>query len=208
MLGLIGKKIGMTQVFDDDGRLIPVTVVKVEPNIVVGQRTPERDGYSAVVLAAEEAKPQRVSKPVKGQYEAVGVAPKRRMVELRDFERECSIGDSLDLSVFEDVGFVDVSGTSKGKGFQGVMRRHGFGGGEVTHGSKFHRTLGATGMAASPSRTIKGTKMPGRMGARRSTVQNLRVVRIDSENQTLVLRGAVPGTPDGFLLVSKAKKKG
>jgi large subunit ribosomal protein L3 len=208
MLGLIGKKVGMTQMFNDDGRLVPVTVLKVEPNIVVGQRTPDRDGYSAVVLAAEDAKPQRVTKPVKGQYEKAGVAPKRRMVEVRDFDQECSIGDSLDVSLFDEVGFVDVSGVSKGKGFQGVMRRHGFSGGEVTHGSKFHRTPGATGMAASPSRTIRGTKMPGRMGGRSATVQNLRIMSVDSENQMLIIRGSVPGTPDGYLLVSKAKKKG
>ncbi len=207
MVGLIGRKVGMTQVFDEAGRLVPVTVIQVEPNVVVGRRTPEKDGYSAVILGAEEAKPERLTKPVRGQYEKVGVAPQRKMVEVSDFDHECAVGDTLGVDLFGDAGFVDVVGTSKGKGFQGVMKRHGFGGGRKTHGSKFHRANGSTGMAAWPSRVIKGTRMPGRMGGERSTVQNLRVVRVDAEKQMLLVGGAVPGARNGYVLVSTAKKR-
>jgi len=208
MLGLIGRKVGMTQVFDDTGRLIPVTVIKVEPNVVVGERTVDRDGYKAVVLGTVDAKPSRVQKPVLGQYEKAKVTPKQYMLEIRDFEKECAVGDSLDVGLFEEISFVDIVGTTKGKGYQGVVKRHGFGGGRKTHGSKFHKENGSTGMAAYPSRVIKGTKMAGRMGNARSTVQNLRVVKVDAEQQTLVVRGAVPGVPNGYLLISQAKKRG
>lgn len=207
MLGLIGQKLGMTQVFDDIGRLVPVTVIKVEPNVVVDRRTPERDGYSAVVLGSFEAKASRVSKPVRGQFEKAGVAPTRRLVEFRDYEKDCSVGDTLSVEVLADTLFVDVVGVSKGKGYQGVMKRHGFGGGRKTHGSKFHRANGSTGMAATPSRLHKGTKMAGRMGGERCTVQNLRVLRVDTEQNLLLVTGAVPGTRDGYVLVSAAKKK-
>jgi large subunit ribosomal protein L3 len=208
MLGLIGKKVGMTQVFDDFGELMPVTVIKVEPNIVVGQRTDEQNGYSAVVLGAIDAKPSRLTKPVLGQFEKHDLDPKKYVVEMRDFEHECTIGDSLGVELFENSAFVDVVGTSKGKGYQGVMKRHGFGGGRKTHGSKFHRANGSTGMAAWPSRVIKGTKMPGRMGGERTTAQNLRVVSVDAERQTILVNGAVPGTKDGYVIVQRAKKKG
>ena len=208
MLGLIGKKVGMTQVFDENGRLVPVTVIKIEPNVVIEQRTPERDGYHAVLLGAGEVKPKRLTKPEIGQFEKRGLSPKQELVEFRDYEQECSVGDSLDVSVFEDVRYVDVSGASKGKGYQGVMKRHGFSGGEITHGSKFKREPGATGMAATPSRTIKGQKMPGRMGGRKRTVQSLRVVSVDQENGAIVVQGAVPGVRDGYLKVTKAAKKG
>lgn len=207
MIGLIGRKIGMTQVFDETGRLVPVTVIQVEPNVVVGRRTPEKDGYSAVILGAEEAKPERLTKPLRGQYDKVGVAPRKRMVEVAGFDHECAVGDALSVDLFADAGFVDVIGTSKGKGYQGVMKRHGFGGGRKTHGSKFHRANGSTGMAAWPSRVIKGTRMPGRMGGERSTVQNLRVVRVDAEKQMLLVGGAVPGARNGYVLVSTAKKR-
>jgi large subunit ribosomal protein L3 len=129
-------------------------------------------------------------------------------VEFREFDQECAVGDSLSVDMFTDVSYVDVVGESKGKGYQGVMKRHGFGGGRKTHGSKFHRANGSTGMAAWPSRVIKGTKMPGRMGGARTTVQNLRVVRVDAENQALLVRGAVPGKNNSYVVVSPAKKKG
>ncbi len=206
MIGLIGKKIGMTQVFDDDGTVVPVTVIQVEPNVVVGQRTVERDGYDAVVVGAFDAKDKRVTKPVRGQYPE-GVAPKRCVREFRGFELECSVGDSLTVNAFENTAFVDVSGITKGKGYQGVMRRHGFAGGRKTHGSKFKRGLGATGMAATPSRIQKGTKMPGRMGGERATVQNLRVLRVDSERNALLVSGAVPGRRDGYVEIRSAVKK-
>jgi large subunit ribosomal protein L3 len=208
MLGLIGKKVGMTQVFDEAGQLLPVTVIKIEPNVVIDQRTVEKNGYTAVLLGAHGVKSTRVTKPVGGHFEKQGVEPKRHLVEFKDFEQQCTVGDSLGVEVFENTAFVDVIGTSKGKGFQGVIKRHGFGGGRKTHGSKFHRGNGSTGMAAWPSRVIKGTKMAGRMGGERRTVQNLRVVGIDVERATLLVRGAVPGTKDGYVLVRRAKKKG
>ncbi len=207
MVSLIGQKVGMTQVFDETGVLTPVTVIKVMPNVVVDQRTKDRDGYEAVVLGADEAKPSRLTKPVLGQFEKAGVAPQKVLMEFRDFDHECAVGDSLSVELLQDVAFVDVSGTTKGKGYQGVMRRHGFSGGRKTHGSKFHRANGATGMAASPSRTIKGTKMAGRMGHDRRKVQNLRVVRVDAERNAILVRGAVPGVRDGYLVISSARKK-
>ncbi len=208
MLGLIGKKVGMTQVFDETGALLPVTVIRIEPNLVVEQRTIARNGYDAVVLGAHAIKSSRVTKPVQGQFDRNSLEPRRHVVEFRDFDRECAVGDSLGVDLFADAGFVDVIGTSKGKGFQGVMKRHGFGGGRKTHGSKFHRENGSTGMAAWPSRVIKGTKMPGRMGGERTTMQSLRVVAVDVERQMLLVNGSVPGTKDGYVLVRKAKKKG
>jgi large subunit ribosomal protein L3 len=208
MLGLIGKKVGMTQVFDEFGELMPVTVIKVEPNLVVDQRTPEKNGYSAVVLGASDVKPARLTAPVMGQFKKNDLDPKRRLIEMRDFDRECSVGDTLGVEVFENTAFVDVTGTSKGKGYQGVMKRHGFGGGRKTHGSKFHRGNGATGMAAWPSRVLKGTKMAGRTGGVRRTAQNLRLVSIDAERQMILVSGAVPGTRDGYVLVQTSKKKG
>jgi large subunit ribosomal protein L3 len=198
----------MTQVFDETGALIPVTVIKIEPNVVVGQRTSEKDGYDAVLLGAGEAKPSRVTKPVAGQFEKAGVDPKKRLVEFRDYEKEVAVGDSVGLDIFENATHVDVVGYSKGKGFQGVMKRHGFSGGEKTHGSKFHRGYGSTGMAASPSKTIKGQKMAGRMGNERRTVQNLPVVKVDADKKALLVKGSVPGVRKGYVLVSWAHKKG
>lgn len=206
MIGLIGKKVGMTQIFDEDGTLTPVTVIEVEPNVVIDQRDEEQHGYNAVVLGALEKKASRVSKPAAGQYKD-GISPKKHIVEIRDFGKECAVGDSLGLELFGDFRFVDVVGTSKGKGYQGVMKRHNFGGGRATHGSKFHRANGSTGMAAWPSKVIKGTKMAGRMGGERSTVQNLRIVKIDQEKNVMLVKGAVPGSRDSVVIVRQAKKR-
>ncbi|MCG8454229.1 MAG: 50S ribosomal protein L3 [Spirochaetales bacterium] len=206
MIGLIGKKVGMTQVFDEDGTLTPVTVIEIAPNVVIDQRNEESNGYSAVVLGALDAKAARVNKPVTGQFKD-GVTPKKHIVEFRDFSKECAVGDSLGLEIFSDNRFVDVIGTSKGKGYQGVMKRHNFGGGRATHGSKFHRANGSTGMAAWPSKVIKGTKMAGRMGGERSTVQNLKVVKIDQEKNVMLVKGAVPGSRDSVVIVRQAKKR-
>ena len=205
---MIGKKVGMTQVFDEFGELMPVTVIRVEPNLVVDQRTPEKNGYSAVLLGASSVKASRVTAPVLGQFKKNDLEPRRHVVEMRDFDRECAVGESLGVELFENSAFVDVIGTSKGKGFQGVMKRHGFGGGRKTHGSKFHRANGSTGMAAWPSRVIKGTKMAGRMGGERRTVQNLRIVSIDAEQQMILVNGAVPGSRDSYFIVRVATKKG
>lgn len=205
MVGLIGRKIGMTQVFDERGILTPVTVIKIEENQVVGERSEARNGYNAVLLGAVDAKEKHVTKPYTGQFG--DLSPKRHLIEMRDFEGSYEIGNKLGAELFKDISFVDIQGVSKGKGYQGVMKRHGFGGGRKTHGSKFHRGLGATGMAADPSKIHKGTKMPGRMGGENSTVQNLRVIRVDEEKQFLLVKGAVPGPRKGIVIVSRAKKK-
>jgi len=206
MLGLIGKKVGMTQVFDDRGRVTPVTVISVEPNLVVGHRTPEKDGYSAVILGADEIRASRSIKPYLGQFK--DMAPQRHLFELRDFEFECKVGDSLSLDVLKEARFLDIVGTSKGKGTQGVMKRHGFHGGRATHGSKFHRENGSTGNSTTPGRTMKGVKMAGRMGRERVTVQNLRVISIDAEKSVILVKGAVPGNKDGVIVIAQSVKKG
>lgn len=206
MIGLIGKKVGMTQVFDEQGRLTPVTVIEISPNVVIDRREEERHGYKAVILGAMDKKASRVTKPEAGQFKN-DIPPKKHLVEIRDFPKECVVGDSLGLEMFEGLRFVDVIGTSKGKGYQGVMKRHNFGGGRKTHGSKFHRENGSTGMAAWPSRVIRGTKMSGRMGGERSTVHNLRVVKIYTDKNVILVRGAVPGNRDSMVLVRQAKKR-
>jgi len=206
MVGLIGKKIGMTQVFGEDGRLTPVTVIEIEPNVVVASKTEETDGYKAVVLGSVEKKASRVTKPYAGQFKG-DMAPRRHLVEIRDFDKECNVGDSFGVELFDSMRYVDVVGTTKGKGFQGVMKRHNFKGGRKTHGSKFHRENGSTGMATYPAKVLKGTKMAGRMGGERKTVQNLAVVKIDQEKGVILIKGAVPGTKDSVVLVRVAKKK-
>ncbi len=205
MLGLIGRKVGMTQVFDERGVLTPVTVIKIEDNQVVGERSEEKNGYSAVLLGAVDAKQKHVTKPYAGQFG--DMTPKRHLIEMRDFEGDYEVGKKLGAELFKDVSFVDVEGVSKGKGYQGVIKRHGFSGGRKTHGSKFHRGLGATGMAADPSKVQKGTKMAGRMGGEKSTVQNLRLVRVDEERHFILVKGAVPGPRKGIVIVTKANKK-
>lgn len=206
MLGLIGQKVGMTQVFDDTGRLIPVTVVKIEGNVVVAERSEEKNGYNAVLLGSVDKKEKQTTKPYKGQFKEVG-APKAHLHEFRDFEKEVKVGDTLGVDIFNDVVYVDVTGISKGKGYQGGMKRHGFHGGRATHGSKFHRDLGGTAMSSTPARTFKGQKMAGHMGAEKKTVQNLRIVRIDAEDGLLLVKGAIPGSTKSTVIVKKAVKK-
>jgi len=205
MLGLIGSKVGMTQVFDDKGVLTPVTVIKFDENVVIGERTEEKNGYEACVLCSVDKKASRVTKPYAGQFPE-GVPAKKYVREFRNVDAEYEVGSKIGVEYFEEIDMVDVIGTSKGKGYQGVMKRHGFGGGRKTHGSKFHRENGSTGMAATPSRVIKGTKMPGRMGSDRKTVQNLKVVKVDIDRQVLLVRGAVPGTRDSMVVVREAVK--
>lgn len=206
MIGLIGKKIGMTQVFDDAGRLVPVTVVAVEPNKVVGRKTVDKDGYDAIVLGYREMKKIRITKPYAGQF-AEGIAPSKMIRELRDFTGEAEIGADLGVTLFEGIRFVDVCAISKGKGFQGVIKRWGFSGGRNTHGSKFHREPGSTGQRTYPHKTFKNKKMPGRMGRERVTVQNLKLVKIDVESGFMLIRGAVPGPRNCVVVVSSAVKK-
>jgi len=206
MKGLIARKVGMTQVFDESGDLIPVTVIRVEPNTVVSLKNEEKNGYNAVVLGLEDLKTTRTTKPYAGQF-SEGIAPKRHLKEFRDFDMEVSVGDQIGLEVFEDIRFVDVTATSKGKGFQGVVKRWGFHGGRATHGSKFHREPGGTGQNTSPGRTFKNRKMPGRMGRERVTVQNLRIQKVDPELKVVMVRGAVPGHKDCTLIIKSAVKK-
>lgn len=205
MIGVIAEKVGMTQVFDEKGVLTPVTVIKIDGNLVVGQRTLEKNGYSSVVLGYGAVKEQRMIKPVLGQFQE-GFEPKKHLKEMRDFELECKAGDVIGIEIFEDADSVDVIGTSKGKGFQGVIKRHNFGGGRKTHGSKFHRAGGSTGHASYPSRVFKNKKMAGRMGGERVTVQNLRVIKVDSENKVLLVAGAVPGVNKSIVMVRKSIK--
>jgi large subunit ribosomal protein L3 len=206
MLGLIGRKLGMTQVYDENGVLTPVTAIQIEDNVVVGLRKMDSEGYSAVVLGSINMKKNRVTKPYAGQFKEK-VDPKKYLVEMRDFDKECAPGDSFNVELFDGVEFVDVTGKSKGKGFQGGMKRHGFGGGRQTHGSKFHRDIGGTAMSTTPGRTAKGRKMAGRTGGDRSTVQNLRLVKVDAEKKVLLVKGAVPGPRESIVVVKKAVRK-
>lgn len=206
MKGLIAKKVGMTQVFDESGNLTPVTVIRVEPNVVVSARTKETNGYDAVVLGLDDVKPTKVNKAYAGQF-AEGITPKRILKEFRDFSNEVKVGDQIGLELFDGVRYLDVTATSKGKGFAGVMKRWGFHGGRATHGSKFHREAGGTGMCTTPGHTFKNIKMPGRMGFERVTVQNLKVVKIDPGLKVILVRGAVPGVKNCTLIVKSAVKK-
>lgn len=206
MKGLIAKKVGMTQVFDENGNLTPVTVIRVEPNTVVATKTQEKCGYEAVVLGLEDLKPHKITKPYAKQFPE-NITPKRHLKEFRDFEGEVKVGDQIGVELFDKVRFIDVTATSKGKGFQGVMKRWGFHGGRATHGSKFHREAGGTGCCTTPGHCLKNVKMPGRMGFDRVTVQNLKVVKVDPELNVLMVRGAVPGVKNCTLIVKAAVKK-
>jgi large subunit ribosomal protein L3 len=206
MIGVIGKKLGMTQVFDETGKLIPVTVVQVVPNVIVGLKKADVDGYDAVVVGAYAKKKTRVTKPYAGQFPE-GVAPTRILSEMRDFEKEVAVGEILDAKILEDVRYVDVTATSKGKGFQGVVKRWSFGGGRASHGSKFHREPGSTGQSTYPHKTFKNVKLPGRMGRDKVTVLNLKLVKVDLEKGVVLIRGALPGPRNCDLLVRKAIKK-
>ena len=206
MLGLMARKVGMTQVFDEAGNLIPVTVVRIEPNIVIAQKTEEKDGYNAVVLGVDELKKNKVSKPYAGQFPE-NIVPMKTQREFRDFEKEVTPGDKLGAEIFDGIRYVDVCGISKGKGFQGVMKRWGFGGGRAAHGSKFHREPGSTGQNTYPHKTFKNRKLPGRMGRERVTVLSLRIVKVDAEKQLVLIKGAVPGVNKGLVVVRAAVKR-
>jgi len=205
MIGLIAEKVGMTQVFDESGVLTPVTVIKVDENTIVGERTVDKNGYNAVVLGYGDIKKKHLTKPYAGQF-TEGIAPRKKLVEVRDFEVECKPGDKFGVELFADIDMVDIVGTSKGKGFQGVMKRHNFGGGRATHGSKFHRQNGGVGMSSTPGKLMKGLKMAGRMGGDRVTIQNIKVVKIDAEKKVILIAGTVPGAAKSLLLVRKAIK--
>src|ERR1043165_478817 len=210
--GILGTKLGMTQVFDENNRVVPVTVVKAGPNVVTRIRTQEQDGYSAVQLAYGEISPRKVNKPVSGQFAAAGVNPRRHLAELRvdDAHRaEYEVGQELTAEIFADGAYVDVTGTSKGKGFAGTMKRHGFAGQGAAHGAQaVHRRPGSIGGCATPGRVFKGTRMSGRMGTDRVTTQNLKVHKVDAENGVLLIKGAIPGRNGGLVMVRSAIKRG
>jgi large subunit ribosomal protein L3 len=204
--GIIGRKVGMTQVFDADGTVHPATVIKAGPCVVVQAKTAQSDGYDAVQLGLVEETPARANKPLAGHYTKANVPPTRVRREVRvapggDTPKH---GDQVLVSLFADGERVDIVGTSRGKGFQGVVRRHHFGGGAATHGSMFHRAPGSIGASSFPSRVIKGMRAAGRMGADRVTVRNLKVLRVDPDNHLLVVEGGIPGAPTGYVIVRKA----
>jgi large subunit ribosomal protein L3 len=204
--GIIGRKVGMTQVFETDGTVVPVTVIKAGPCVVVQTKTAQTDGYEAVQIGLVADKPAKVNKPTAGHYKKANVPPTqiRREVRVVPGGDALKPGDQILADIFKAGERVDVIGTSRGKGFQGVMKRHHFAGGAATHGSMFHRAPGSIGASSFPSRVIKGMRAPGRMGADRITTHNLRVVSVDLENHLVSLRGAVPGAPDGIVIIRKA----
>jgi large subunit ribosomal protein L3 len=205
--GIIGRKLGMTQVFAPDGTVSPATVIKAGPCVVVQAKTSATDGYEAVQLGLVEERPARVRKPLEGHYKKAGVPPTRVRREVKQAKGTDALkaGDQVLVNaVFANGDRVDVIGVSRGKGFQGVMKRHNFGGGAATHGSMFHRAPGSIGASSYPSRVVKGMRAAGRMGGDRVTTRNLKVVQVDAEQNLLILRGAVPGAPGGYVIVRKA----
>lgn len=205
MSGIIGKKVGMTSLFSTEGKNIPCTVIEAGPCVVTQIRTVEKDGYSAIQLGYGDAKEKSTSAPLKGHFAKAGVAPKRKLVEFKTFEDEKQLGDTIDVTLFAEGEFVDVVGTSKGKGFQGVMKRHGFGGvGGATHGQHNRlRAPGSLGASSWPSRVFKGMRMAGRMGGDRVKVQNLQVLKVYPEQNLIVVSGSIPGAKGSYVIVDK-----
>jgi large subunit ribosomal protein L3 len=207
LTGIIGRKVGMTQLFSPDGTVTPGTVIKAGPCVVVQTKSADSDGYEAVQIGLVEERPARVGKPLAGHYKKASVPPtrvRREVTVAKGGETPAAGAQVLVAGVFNSGDRVDVIGISRGKGFQGVMRRHNFRGGAATHGSMFHRAPGSIGASSYPSRVVKGMRGAGRMGGGRVTVRNLKVVQVDSENNLLVVHGAVPGAPGGYLVVRKA----
>jgi len=203
--GIIGKKVGMTQVFAEDGALVPVTVIQAGPCLVVQKKTTEKDGYNAVQVGlVEKVSSRRITGAQRGHFEKAGIAPLRTLAEFA-YNGDANVGDRILVDIFKPGDSIDVVGQSKGKGFQGVMKRHNFSGGRATHGSMFHRAPGSIGASAFPSRVMKGMRMGGRMGGDQVTVKNLRVAKIDAENNLIYIRGAVPGGRNGLVIVRLAK---
>lgn len=208
MSGILAKKIGMTQIFED-GKFIPVTVVEAGPNFVLQKKTVENDGYTALQLGFDEKKEKNTTKPVMGIFKKAGVNPQRFVKELRvDSVEGCELGQEIKVDVLAGVEFVDITGTSKGKGTSGVMKRHGFGGNRASHGvSRNHRLGGSIGMSTWPGKVLKGKRMAGQYGNETVTVQNLKVVKVDAENNLLLIKGAVPGSKNSYIVVKPAVKK-
>lgn len=202
---IYGKKVGMTQLFDEDGKVIPVTVIEAEPNKVCQVKTTATDGYEAVQLGFGAIKPNKVNKPMAGHFAKQGAEPMRYLREVRvEDAAEHTVGEEVTVANFNEVKLVDVTGTSKGKGFAGVMRRYNFGGGPGGHGAHFHRAPGSVGQCASPSRVFKGVRLPGHMGCDTVTTKNLEVIRVDEDANLILLKGSVPGGKNGVVRVRMA----
>lgn len=210
-MNLMGRKKGMTRIFDENGNVVVCTVIQLEPNVVLQVKTKENDGYEAIQLAAHQissSKKRNVSKPLLGHFAKAKVEPRKNISESRSDEiGEYEMGKEISVDYFAEVAFVDVTGMSKGKGFQGPIKRHGFKGGPAAHGSGFHRHMGSTGMRSTPGEVFKGKKMPGHMGHERITVENLKVIKVNPETNTMLVKGAVPGAKKGLLYVRKSIKR-
>ena len=207
--GLIGKKIGMTQIFDENGNAIPVTIIKVGPCLVVQKKNEEKDGYKAVQLGFVEEKPvKRINKPLEGHFKKANVQPTRKLKEFYyDKDENIEVGKEISLDIFEGCDKVNVTGISKGKGFAGVVKRWGFKGGKGSHGSMFHRAPGSIGASTFPARVIKGKKLPGRKGGEKVTVRNLKIVKMDRENHLLIVKGAIPGANGSYVYIKRSDFK-
>lgn len=205
MPGLIGKKVGMTSVFSAEGKSIPCTVIECGPCVVTQVKTKETDGYEALQLGFDDKNEKHTTKQLSGHFKKAGTTPKRKLVEFSGFETEHKLGDVLDVTFFEGAAFVDVIGTTKGKGFQGVVKRHGFAGvGEATHGQhNRQRKPGSIGACSTPSRVFKGMRMGGRMGGDRVTIANLQVLKVIPENNLLLVKGSIPGTKGSYVIIEK-----
>lgn len=206
--GLLGTKLGMTQIWDENNRVVPVTVVRLGPCVVTQVRSPQTDGYSAVQLGYGSIKASKVTKPQAGHFAKAGVTPRRHLVEVRtDQASEVKLGEEFDVSLFSAGEKVDVTGTTKGKGYAGVMKRHGFHGQRASHGAhRVHRAPGSIGACATPGRVFKGMKMAGRTGGDRQTTMNLKIQKVDAERGVLLIRGAIPGSNDALVFVRSATK--
>lgn len=208
MKSLIGKKIGQTTFFEESGKATHVTVLEMGPCVVIQKKTLENDGYQSIQLGYAERKEKHTTKPQQGHFKKAGATPKRVLKEFRVEDASAfQVGQTLTVENFKDVTWVDVTGVTKGKGFQGVVRRHGFSGGRNSHGSMFHRAPGGIGASSDPSRVFPGTRMPGHMGTDKNTILNLRVVKVDSENNLMFVKGAVPGADGQIITVRPSVKK-
>ena len=207
--GILGKKLGMTQIFEADGTLVPVTVVEAGPCVVLANKTEETDGYNAIQLGFGDIKEKHVNKPMKGFFDKAGVAPVKFVREFRLAEAsEYKVGDKIAADIFAAGDKIDATAISKGKGFQGAIKRHGQHRGPMAHGSKFHRHQGSNGACSDPSRVFKGKGMPGQMGNKRITIQNLEIVKVDVENNLLLVKGAVPGPKKSLVTIKETVKSG
>lgn len=207
MKGLIGKKLGMTSVYDEDGVAVPVTVIEAGPCVVTQLKDADKDGYKAVQLGFGDQKEQRMTKPALGHLKKAGADAKSVLREFRVDEMEVNIGDVVDASAFAEVNFVDIAATGKGRGFQGVVKRYNFAGGRASHGGGWIRRPGSIGMCTFPGRVFKGKKMPGQMGDKRVTTQNMRIVQVRPEENLILVKGSVPGAKGGIVTIKEALKK-